>query len=131
MVNNKKKSQAFSTDIVIVVVIILFGALFLVMNKINTIENSSISEQVYSDATKDSNVIVDNLKKKNIIDSENKVNADLLLSLDEAELKEELGITGDFAIVFEKDGKLVQIDSQKNINCIGSKSIIVNGQSCG
>lgn len=124
------KSQAFSTDIVVVIIIILFGALFLVMNKINTLETENNFEQVYGEASTDSKIIVDNLKKSEVLDEENKVDVSLLLSLDEQQIKEELGITNDFAIVFEKDGKLVQIDPENNINCIGSSNIIVNGQVC-
>ena len=125
-----KKAQSFSTDIVIVVVIILFGALFLVINKINDVENNENFEQVYQKASSNSKVIVENLKSKRVIDEENKVNIELLKSIDEQALKEELGITGDFAIAFEKEGKLVRIDTEENINCIGSSKIIVNGQNC-
>ena len=135
MIKNKKmiknnRSQAFSTDIVIVIVLILFGTLFLVINKINNLETDNNFEEIYNEATVESNIIVDNFKKIEILDNENKVDANLLLSLNEDELKQELGITNDFAIVFEKDGKLIKIDPENNINCIGSNKIIVNGQSC-
>lgn len=129
MVKNNK-SQAFSTDIVIVVILILFGTLFLVINKINNLENDTNFEEIYADASTESNLIVDNLKKFEIINREDMIDANLLLSLNKEQLKEDLGITNDFAIVFEKDGKLVQIDPENNINCVGSSNIIVNGQSC-
>ena len=126
----KKKSQSFSTDIIVVVVIVLFGAIFLIMNQSNNLKNDKNINQVYDQASKDSKLIYNDLKTSKIIDSENRIDTNKLLQLNEADLKEKLGITGDFAIAFEKDGKLVKIDPENNINCIGSKNIIVNGQSC-
>ncbi len=124
-----KNGQSFSADVLIVVVVLLFGVLFLVMNKIDTTENKDI-EQKYEEASLDSKVIVDNLKETKILSSENIVDVEKLLSLDDAELKNQLGIKNDFAIVFEKDGKLVKIDSQNNVNCIGSSNLFVNGVMC-
>ena len=125
-----KKSQSFSTDIIVVVVIVLFGAIFLVMNQSNNLKNNQNINQVYTQSSKDSKLIVNNLKSNNIIDSENRIYSSKLLQLNEKDLKEQLGIKNDFAIVFEKDGKLVKIDPENNINCIGSSNIIVNGQKC-
>ena len=124
--NNNKKSQSFSTDVIIVVVIILFGTLFLVINKINDVESKTI-EEVQEVASKDSDLIYDSLKKSEIIQSDGVIDGERLLSLDDQQLKEELGISNDFAITFEKEGKLVKIG---NKNCIGSTNIIVNGQIC-
>jgi len=128
--NNQRKGQTFSTDIIVVIVIILFGALFLVMNKINTIENVDNINTINEKATENSKVIFEKLKNDEILDSENKVDVDHLLQLSGDELKDELGIDGDFAIVFEKNGNLVKIDPINDVNCIGSESIIVNGQAC-
>ncbi len=125
-----KKSQSFSTDIVVVIVIVLFGALFLIMNKINTVESGTSIEDLSKEAAVSSKLIVETLKTEDVIDSENKIDVNKLLQLNEDELKEELGIKDDFAIVFEKDGKLVKIDPENDINCIGSNNIIVNGQEC-
>ena len=125
-----KKSQSLSTDILVVVVIILFGALFLVLNKINDVENGPTSNEKYTLAAKDSQIIVEELRTRDVLDSEDRVNVDVLMAIDEAELKESLGIKNDFCIVFEKDGKLVKIDPQNDINGIGSENIIVNGVPC-
>ncbi len=65
-----------------------------------------------------------------IIDSGNNIELKDLQSLDINELKEELNIQGDVAFVFEKDGKLIKIDAENNVNCIGSSKIIVNGVPC-
>lgn len=125
------KGQSLSTDIVVVVVIVLFGVLFLVMNQINNVKNGETVEEIYDQAALDSKIVVENLKQDEIINPEtNEVDVDRLLLLNEDELREELGIKNDFAIVFEKDGKLVKIDAENNINCVGSNNIIVNGQIC-
>lgn len=125
------KGQSLSTDIVVVVVIVLFGVLFLVMNQINNVKNGETVEEIYDQAAVDSKIVVENLKQDEIINPEtNEVDVDKLLLLNEDELREELGIKNDFAIVFEKDGKLVKIDAENNINCVGSNNIIVNGQIC-
>ena len=125
-----KTGQSFSTDLVVVVVLVLFGTLFLVLSQINNVENGPSLEEKYEKASLDAKLVVDNLRNDNILDDENKVNVEKLLAINEEELKEELGITGDFAIVFEKEGKLVKIDPENNVNCIGSQNIIVNGVSC-
>ena len=133
MKKNRKnnKAQSFSTDIIIVIIIVLFGTLFLVMNKINNVENNDGDiKEVYSQASSDSKIIVNELKSQEIIDDENKVSVNKLLQLNENELREKLGIKNEFAIVFEKDGKLIKLDPENNVNCIGSNNIIVNGQSC-
>jgi len=128
-IKNTKKTQQFSADIIIVVIIVLFGGLFLVLNKINEADKTNL-EDVYKQATTTSNLIVNDLKKKGVIDNQNNVEVDLLLALDEAKLKEELGIKGDFAIVFEKNGNLVKIDAENGVNCVGSSKIVVNGVAC-
>lgn len=130
--NKTNKGQAFSTDIIVVIVVILFGALFLVMNQVNSqkLGNNDLNQK-YAAATIESKIIVDDLKKEDIISNDNSINANKLLALDHNTLKEKLGVKGDFAIAFEKDGKLVKLDPQNNINCVGSSNIIVNGQNCG
>lgn len=126
---NNNKAQNFSADILVVVIIILFGVIFLVINKINQ-ENEGNLNELVDEATVESKIIYDNLIEKEILNSESKVDVDKLLSLSEAEIKEELNIKNDFAIVFEKDGKLVKIDPENNITCVGSSEIIVNNVPC-
>jgi hypothetical protein len=125
-----KKSQSLSTDILVVVVIVLFGALFLVMNKINDVESGPEFNEKYELASQNAEIIVDDFKSKGIIDSENNVDLNKLILVDEASIREEFGIIGDFCIVFEKDGNLVKIDPENNVNGIGSEDIIVNGVPC-
>ncbi len=125
-----KRSQSLSTDILVVVVIVLFGALFLVMNKINDVGSGPEFNEKYELASQNAEIIVDDLKSKGVISSENKVDLDKLILVDEASIRDEFGIVGDFCIVFEKDGKLVKIDPENNINGIGSEDIIVNGVPC-
>lgn len=128
--NQNKKGQSLSTDILVVVVIVLFGALFLVMNQINTQQQGPSFEEKYAMASQDAKIVVDNLKSGGVIDSENVVDLDKLLILDETTIKNELGIKNDFCIVFEKDGNLVKIDPENGVNGIGSQEIIVNGVPC-
>lgn len=126
-----KKSQSFSTDIIVVIVLILFGSLFFVTYQINsTNANVETIDDKFSAANSEANIVIENLKNKNIIDSENEVDVEKLLTINEQNLREELGLSKEFAIVFEKDGKLVKIDPENNINCIGSKNIVVNGVEC-
>lgn len=127
---SKKKSQSFSTDILVVVIIVLFGALFIVMNKINDTEEGPAIDQKYEQASLQANQIYDSLKKTEVIDEENKVDVERLLSVNDEDLKKQLGIQGKFCIVFEKDGKLVKIDPDNNVNGIGSDDIVVNGVPC-
>ena len=124
-----KFGQAVSADVLVVVVIVLFGSLFLVMNKINEEESQNLELRAKA-ATVESKIIVEELKTQGIIDSENKVEVGELLVLDDVELKEKLGLKNDFAIVFEKDGKLVKIDPENDVTCIGSSAISVNGETC-
>lgn len=131
VINNKmKKAQSFSTDIIVVVVIILFGSLFVVMSQINNVESGPSLEEKYEEASLEAKVVFENLKSSQIINSENQVDVDKLLTLNERELREELSLPNEFGIVFEKDGKLVKIDPENNVNCVGSSSIIVNGEEC-
>jgi hypothetical protein len=124
-----KKSQSFSADLLVVIVILLFGALFLVMNQINKVDEADLN-QIYKQASEDSRIIVEELKSSQILNEENNVDVDKLMSIDLDQLREDLNIQEDFCIVFEKDDKLVKIDPENNINGIGSSEIIVNGVPC-
>lgn len=127
---NTKKGQTFSTDIIVVVVIVLFGALFLVIDQISSAESGPSLEEKYELASTDANLIVTDMKESDIITKENHIDVDKLILMDESEIKEELGIRNKFCIVFEKDGKLVKIDPDQNILGIGSEDIMVNGEKC-
>ena len=124
-----KKSQVMSTDVLVVVVIVLFGALFLVLNQIKDVQEDTLDEK-YAAASLDAQVILNDLKDRDIVSSSNVIDVDKLLTLSEEEIRSELGIKNKFCIVFEKDGKLVKIDPQNNLNGIGSKEIIVNDEPC-
>lgn len=125
-----KKAQSISIDLIVVVSIVMFGVLFLVFNQINTQEDKQIT--LLSERSEHvSEQIFISLQDDGIIEDNNVVNVDELIQLSDEELKQELGISGDFAIAFEKDGKLVYIDSVQNISCLGSDKIIVNGKNCG
>lgn len=131
MVNNiKKKGQSFSTDILVVVVILLFGVLFLVANKVTDDNNDDKINDLMDKANKESKLIVEELKNSLIIDSQNNVDVEDLKKVNLQDMKEDLSIKGDFCIVFEKDGKLVKIDAENNITGIGSEKIIVNNVPC-
>ncbi len=126
---NKKKAQAFSADILVVVVIVLFGALFLVLNKISEEQNEDLQEKVKLASTQ-STYIIDELKKKGIIDDDNNVDINLLMAEDLEQIRLDAGVSNEFAIVFEKEGNLVKIDPSNNVNCLGSDKIQVNGETC-
>lgn len=128
MVKNKK-AQNFSADILVVVIIVLFGVLFLVINQINKEEKIDL-EVISEQSTRDSKLIVDDLEQRGVLQTGGEVDIERLLQLNQNELRNELGIQGEFAIVFERDGKLVKIDPNNDINCIGSNKVIVNGVPC-
>lgn len=128
--NDFKKAQSLSTDIMVVVILILFGVIFLVVNQVKTVEEGPTYEEKLEVANSDSQIIVDNLKSNGVINSQNEVNVEKLVQLNEEQLREEFGIQGDFAIVFEKDGNLVKIDPESNFTCIGSEKIVVNNEQC-
>ncbi len=133
-INDKKigrKGQTFSADIMVVIVILLFGALFLLMNNL---DNDNVSKRdvdtVYEQSSEDSKLIFEELKTKNYLDQENNVNLKELQTIDVNKIKEDLNIKGKFCIVFEKDGNLVKIDPENNVNGIGDSEIIVNDVPC-
>jgi len=134
MAKNKLKQnhngQIFSTDIIVVIIIILFGALFLIMNQVSTQTEGDSIEEKYKVAQSESKLVVTNLKTNKIIDDDNTVNVEKLVLLSEEEIREDLNIKNKFCIVFEKDGKLVKIDPDTKIYGIGSSDILVNGVPC-
>ena len=118
VISNKKmvkKAQSFSADILVVIVIVLFGALFLVINKISEEQNEDLLEKA-REANLESKEILDYFRVSGILDEDNNINIDQLISADLDSIKEELGIKNEFAIVFEKNGKLVKIDPASNLN---------------
>jgi hypothetical protein len=127
--NLNKKCQAISTDILVVIVVVLFGALFLVATKVNNTSDVDV-DALYAEASVYSNAIVDEFKNTEIIDEENNIQVENLLQIDIEQLREELNIRDDFCIVFEKDGNLVKIASDSNVTGVGSSSIIVNDVPC-
>lgn len=127
--NKNKKSQSMSTDLIVVIALLLFGVLFVVFNQINTQEERNFS-QIEEQNKVVSDSIYNSLLSKKII-NENKVSLENLKQLSEDELRQELGVNKDFAIAFEKNGKLIYIDSEDNISCVGSNKIKINNQNCG
>jgi hypothetical protein len=126
-----KKSQSFSMDILVVIAIVLFGVIFLVANKLgDTQDNQQNIENIKDKASEQSRIIFNEFKSSQIIDSENNVQIEHLLQSNIEDMKHDLNIDNDFCIVFEKDGKLVKIDPENNVNGFGSDKIIVNGQPC-
>lgn len=130
MVKSNKLAQTFSAEILVVMVILLFTSLFLVMIKINHVDNIEKVNNIQKESFSDSKIIIDHLKKNNILDSQNKIDVHKLVQLNEGDLREQFNIKNDFAITFEKDGKIVKIDPENNITCIGSNKIVINGQKC-
>lgn len=127
--NKIKQSQTMSTDLIVVMALLLFGVLFVVFNQINTQEERNFA-QIQQENKVVSDSIFATLSSKKIVD-ENKVSLESLKQISEDQIREELGVTNDFAIAFERDGKLIYIDSEDNTSCIGSDKILINGLNCG
>lgn len=126
-----KKGQSFSTDVIIVVIILLFAGLFLVMTTISDVsDDSSNSGVTYEEASAKADIVFENLKNENIVGVNNEVDVEKLLSMDEEAIREKLNIQGEFCIAFEKDGNLVKIDPDNNVNGIGSSNIQINDVPC-
>lgn len=125
-----KSAQAISIDVVVVVALLLFGVLFLVFNQINTQENENF-EEIIKQSEMVSDSVFASLESQGIIEKDKAIDVEKLIQMDELELRNELGVVEDFAIAFEKDGKLIYIDSTSNLSCLGTDKIIVNGHNCG
>ena len=126
-----KKSQAFSVDIVIVMLVVLFGVLILVMSQIGEIEKEPTLAERYETVSIEAQQIFDHLKENDIVkDSDDSVDVQELMLINEEEIRNELGISGKFCIVFSKNGDLVKIDSESSVNGVGSGDIKVRGEPC-
>ena len=132
MASNKKikKGQSLSADILVVMVIVFFGILFVVLNQINKLESSEDLNLIREQAAYESDLLFNKLKTNQVLNSKNEIDAERLLNMNHEQIREELGIGSDFAIVFEKNGNLIKIDPENEINCIGSSEILVNGIPC-
>ena len=123
-----KQAQSFSADLIVVVVIVLFGALFLVINQLGTSsDQSDTTSQAYEEVSSQAQLIYDDMKSERIISAKNEIQQDRYLSIDHEKIRQELNIKGDFAVAFERDGKLVKVGG---VNCIGSDNFKVNGETC-
>jgi hypothetical protein len=125
----QKKGQSLSADILVVSVIVLFGVLFLVMNQINKTQEGDIYKKL-EESEVETQIIYESLVLNSVVDEDNNLDIEEILSLNHDELRYELGLRNDFAIVFEKEGKLVMVDPQNNITCLGSPKVVVNGIAC-
>lgn len=126
---NNKNAQSLSTDLIVVMALVLFGVLFVVFNQINAQEQRSF-EEIQSQSRLVSDSIYNSLLSRGIIE-QNNVNLELLKQLTEEELREQLDINQDFAIAFERDGNLIFIDPDNGLSCLGSDKIIINDINCG
>lgn len=126
---NNKNAQSLSTDLIVVMALVLFGVLFVVFNQINAQEQRSF-EEIQSQSRLVSDSIYNSLLSRGIIE-QNNVNLELLKQLTEEELREQLDINQDFAIAFERDGNLIFIDLDNGLSCLGSDKIIINDINCG
>ena len=125
-----KKAQAISMDLIVVISLILFSALFVIFTKINSQEDENFEKLVEKGADT-SQTLFNSLKSDGVIVDNNAINAERMVQLSEEELRESLRLTDDFAIAFEKEGDLVGISSSQNITCLGTGKIAINGFSCG
>jgi type II secretory pathway pseudopilin PulG len=124
-----QKSQSFSADLIVVVVIILFGALFLVINQLGVSDNDQgqTTTRAYEEVSSQAQLIYDDMKTDRVISTKNEIQEERYLSMNHDEIKQELNIEGDFAVAFERDGKLVKVGG---VNCVGSGKFQVNGETC-
>ncbi len=125
----KKKGQTFSTDIIIVAVIVLMALIFIVVNGLVDNESDE-SKKIIEESEHVTLLIMEELKNQNVIKHNNEVNVEGLMQVDINEIKESLNMKEEFCIVFEKDGKLIKIDADNEIHGIGSGKIVVNGKPC-
>ncbi|MFT4244883.1 MAG: hypothetical protein ACMXYB_05510 [Candidatus Woesearchaeota archaeon] len=125
-----KTAQILSTDLIIVVAFVLLSTLFVVFNQINLQQERNF-EEIRQDSKTISDSIYNTLWTSNIIGGNNDVDLIQLRQINEDQIRQQLNIDRDFAIAFEKDGKLIYIDSEEGISCIGSNKIVINERSCG
>lgn len=129
-----KKSQAWSMDIMLAVVIFIGAALFfyLILNNSQGTEINALQD----DASKVINALVSDDSGIGIING-NEVNTTKLkdlLSEDYESIKQKLRIESEFCIFMEDgDGNIIYIDtnSEQNPTGIGSEIINVSDVPCG
>jgi predicted PurR-regulated permease PerM len=125
---NFKKSQAISMDFIVVVSIILFVVVFIIAYQVEGTQSGVINSQEEREKIDTQlSQIEQDLKNKGVIKNSNQLDKSKFESLDLTELKEEYGVNN-LAIYFEKDNKLIKLDS--NINCYGDNKVKINGKSC-
>jgi hypothetical protein len=124
-----RTSQSLSTDLIVVMAVVLLSVIFVVFNQINTQEERNF-EEVRAESQTASNLIFSYLSNEGVVEENKAINVEKLKQIDPEQIRRDLNIEGDFAIAFERDGELVYIDSQTNFSCIGSNKIIINNENC-
>ena len=130
MVLKNKTAQTLSTDLIIVVAFVLLASLFVVFNQIN-IQQERNFEDIRQESKTVSDSVYNALLTSNIIGRNNDIDLVQLRQINEDEIRQQLNINRDFAIAFEKDGRLIYIDPEEGISCIGSNKIVINDRNCG
>ena len=125
-----KAAQILSTDLIIVIAFVLLASLFLVFNQINMQQERNF-EDIRQESKTVSDSVYNVLLTSNIIGANNDIDLVQLRQINEEEIREQLNINRDFAIAFEKDGRLIYIDADEGISCIGSNKILINERNCG
>lgn len=129
--NNKKKAQSLSTDVFVVVILVFIAVIFLLSTHVGDKKHTlSISKERINKASDASKNIVEELKTQDVLTPSDELQFDNIETIDVEKLREKLNIKEDIAIVFERDGKLIKIDPEKNINCIGTSKVMANGVPC-
>ena len=122
----EKKSQNFSLDIIIVVIIILFVGLTLIINQAEETETQVLDKRL-EEQEKIYRMVIKNLEDRDILNSENEINKKLIKNLDEQAIKS-FGVSHEICISFEIDEKLIEVGDNKL--GIGSSDITINGTNC-
>ena len=123
-----RKSQNFSVDVVVVVVILLFVGVFFVANTTQVEDEDLLSDRI-SQQERVADDVVSNLVDMDILSVEDELDREKFKQLDGEKIKESFGVFQDICISFEEGGRVVNVTGEESFGK-GSSSIIINGKRC-
>ena len=124
-----RKSQILSTDVIIVIIVVLIGLVTFLIYEIDSTKEKELKVTFDEELETSSQKIWEDLLSKGIIVDQN-VDVSKMNEINIDQIKQDLSITDDFIIYFEKDEKLVDINPNPGSTCYGDFIAEVNGVYC-
>jgi hypothetical protein len=119
-----KKGQIFSMEILLVVILLMTTVILIVISQIDTVQQSGDLDARLEANDKEADNIYRYIEENDLLEyDQNNPSLLKLTTIDVNTLKAEAGVRNDFVIYLEKDGKLVKIDPQNNIDLVGNADL--------